>query len=60
MTNNYNLVNFMTLEEVAAILGVSHQRVSQLEQSALKKVRIELLKRNITYEDLQLCLKLWL
>ena len=49
----------MTLEEVAKVLGVSHQRVSQLEQSALKKVRIELLKRNITYEDLQLCLKLW-
>jgi DNA-directed RNA polymerase sigma subunit (sigma70/sigma32) len=49
----------MTLEEVAAALGISHQRVSQLEQSALKKLRIELLKRNITYEELKLCLKLW-
>jgi DNA-directed RNA polymerase sigma subunit (sigma70/sigma32) len=49
----------MTLEEVAAELGVSHQRVSQLEQSALKKLRIELLKRNITYEELLQCLKLW-
>jgi DNA-directed RNA polymerase sigma subunit (sigma70/sigma32) len=47
----------MTLDEVAAELGVSHQRVSQLEQSALKKLRIELLKRNITYEELLLCLK---
>jgi DNA-directed RNA polymerase specialized sigma subunit len=50
----------MTLDEIADALGVSHQRVSQLEQSALKKVRIELLKRGITYEDLELCLKLWL
>jgi DNA-directed RNA polymerase sigma subunit (sigma70/sigma32) len=49
----------MTLDEVAVALGVSHQRVSQLEQSALKKVRIELLKRGINYEDLKLCLKLW-
>ena len=50
----------MTLEEVADALGISHQRVSQLEQSALKKVRIELLNRGITYEDLLLCLKLWI
>jgi DNA-directed RNA polymerase sigma subunit (sigma70/sigma32) len=49
----------MTLQEVAAELKLSHQRVSQLEQSALKKVRIELLKRGITYEELKLCLKLW-
>ena len=48
-----------TLEEVAAALGVSHQRVSQLEQSALKKLRVELSKRNVTYEEFYLCLKLW-
>lgn len=48
----------MTLEEVAEVLGISHQRVSQLEQSALKKLRIELQKHNVTYEDLLLCLKL--
>jgi len=49
----------MSLQEIAIELGISHQRVSQLEQSALNKVRIELSKRNITYEDLYLCLKLW-
>lgn len=49
----------MTLKEVANTLGLSHQRVSQLEQSALKKLRIELSKRNITYEEFFLCLKLW-
>jgi DNA-directed RNA polymerase sigma subunit (sigma70/sigma32) len=47
----------MTLEEVAAALGVSHQRVSQLEQSALKKLRIVLSHHNITYEELLSCLK---
>jgi len=47
----------MTLKEVAAALGLSHQRVSQLEQSALKKLRVELSKRNVTYEDFLSCLK---
>ena len=47
----------MTLKQVASRLGLSHQRVSQLEQSALKKLRIELLKHNITYEELLSCLK---
>ena len=49
----------MTLKQVASRLGLNHQRVSQLEQSALKKLRIELLKHNITYEEFLLCLKLW-
>lgn len=47
----------MTLEEIAAALGISHQRVSQLEQSALKKVRIKLKNLDITYEELEKCLK---
>jgi DNA-directed RNA polymerase sigma subunit (sigma70/sigma32) len=47
----------MSLDEIALELGVSHQRVSQIEQSALKKIRIELLKHNITYEELLSCLK---
>jgi len=47
----------MTLEEVSAALGVSHQRVSQIEQSALKKLRVVLSHHNITYEELLLCLK---
>jgi DNA-directed RNA polymerase sigma subunit (sigma70/sigma32) len=48
----------MSLDEIALELGVSHQRVSQLEQSTLKKLRIALNKHNITYEELFLCLKL--
>jgi len=47
----------MTLEEVADTLGISFQRVSQLEQSALKKVRIALKNEDITYEELLRCLK---
>lgn len=47
----------MTLEEIADALGISHQRVSQLEKSALQKVRIKLKNLDITYEDLLSCLK---
>ena len=35
----------MTFEEIAAEMGVSHQRVKQLEKRALNKVRVYLLKR---------------
>lgn len=49
----------MTLEEVAKELGISHQRVSQLEKSGLKKVRIKLKTLNITYEDLISCLRFY-
>lgn len=49
----------MTLEEVANALGISHQRVSQIERSALKKVRSKLNALNITYEDLISCLKFY-
>jgi DNA-directed RNA polymerase sigma subunit (sigma70/sigma32) len=47
----------LTLDEIALALGVSHQRVSQIEQSALKKLRIALHTHNITYEELLSCLK---
>lgn len=47
----------MRVEEIADTLGISHQRVTQLEQSALKKIRKALALHNITYEDLLLCLK---
>jgi len=47
----------MKVEEIADTLGISHQRVTQLEQSALKKIRKALQKHNITYEELFLCLK---
>ena len=47
----------MKVEDIADVLGVSHQRVTQLEQSALKKIRKALQKHNITYEELLLCLK---
>ena len=49
----------MTLEEIAYELGISHQRVSQLEQSALRKVRTRLIELDINYEDLLKCLKFY-
>jgi DNA-directed RNA polymerase sigma subunit (sigma70/sigma32) len=47
----------MSHVQIALELGISHQRVSQIEQSALKKLRIVLYQHNITYEELFLCLK---
>lgn len=49
----------MTVQEIAKVLGVSHQRITQIEQKAIKKLRIELIKHNLTYEDLIKCLKYW-
>ena len=49
----------MTLEEIALELGISHQSVWEIQARALKKVRIGLLKYDITYEDLEKCLKLY-
>lgn len=49
----------MTLDEIAEALGISHQRVSQLEKRALNKVRIKLKNLDITYEDLISCLKFY-
>lgn len=47
----------MTVQEIADVLGVSHQRVTQIEQKALKKILNQLKKHNLTYEDLLKCLK---
>ena len=47
----------MTVQEIAQVLGVSHQRVTQLEQKALKKIRKQLKQHNLTYEDIIKCLK---
>ncbi len=46
---------FMTLEEIANIEGVSTQRIQQIEQRALKKIREYLLKRfgnSVTINDI--------
>ena len=41
----------MTLEEIAKIEGVSHQRITQILASALRKVAKALEKRKIKLED---------
>ncbi len=42
----------MTLQEIAEIEGVSHQRIVQILDKALKKVAKILQDRNIKLEDL--------
>lgn len=41
----------MTLEEIAAHLGVSHQRVMRLEARALRKLRRALLSSAAEHDD---------
>ena len=41
----------MTLDQVAAELGVSRERVRQIENKALKKLRAALDERGITADD---------
>ena len=41
-----------TLEEVATELGISRQRVRQIERAALRKLRFELEQRGLSFEDL--------
>ena len=48
---------YVTLEEIAAELGISHQAVWEIQAKAIKKLRIALQKHDITYEEFQLCLK---
>lgn len=40
-----------TLEEIADMMGCTRERVRQIEQTALGKVRKELYKRGLTAED---------
>lgn len=47
----------MTLEEIAAELGITYQSVWELQSKGIKKLRIALQKHDITYEEFQLCLK---
>jgi DNA-directed RNA polymerase sigma subunit (sigma70/sigma32) len=42
----------MTLEEVSAILGVTRQRVAQIERVAFRKLRVALKERGFTVDDL--------
>jgi DNA-directed RNA polymerase specialized sigma subunit len=42
----------MSLDEVAQVMGLSRQRVSQLEQSGLKKCREALRRRGLRLDDL--------
>ena len=41
----------MTLDEIAAELGVSRQMVYKIEQRALRKARVLLEKHNLTVEE---------
>ena len=47
----------LTLEEIALELGITHQSVWQIQDKAIKKIRVVLLKHDITYEELLICLK---
>jgi hypothetical protein len=44
-------VYFMTCREVAKVLGISHQRVEQIEKSALRKVRRALEAEGLDIDD---------
>lgn len=45
----------MTLQEVADTLGITRERVRQIEKKALYRIRSELRKRGITqYSDLSI------
>jgi DNA-directed RNA polymerase specialized sigma subunit len=42
----------MTLREIAAELGITHQSVMEILEKALKKVKAKLQERGINWEDL--------
>ncbi len=42
---------YMTQEEVAEVMGISRVRVSQLERSAMSKIRDFLTKDNVDLND---------
>lgn len=47
MSCNKNIVRAMTLSEVAKELGVTPERVRQIETAALRKIRIALSGRSV-------------
>ena len=47
MSCNKNIVRAMTLSEVAKELGVTPERVRQIETAALRKIRIALAGRSV-------------
>ena len=47
MSCNKNIVRAMTLSEVAKELGVTAERVRQIETAALRKIRIALSSRSV-------------
>ena len=47
MSCNKNIVRAMTLSEVAQELGVTAERVRQIETAALRKIRIALSGRSV-------------
>lgn len=42
----------MTLEEIADMMGITRERVRQIEKKALAKLRIRLRKRGLELDDL--------
>ena len=56
MSEDHNLYTFdgepMTLQQIAEVEGVSHQRITQILASALRKVAKALDERKIKLEDL--------
>ena len=43
---------YMTLEEVAEVLGMSRERVRQIEKEALSKLKKAFTSKGLTFEDL--------
>jgi predicted DNA binding protein len=41
-----------TLRKIAEELGISHQAVSEIIERAMRKIKIELMKRGINLDDL--------
>lgn len=47
----------MTLHEIAAEMGISHQAVWEIQNRALAKMLRAFKRHGLTYEDLEDCLK---